>query len=103
MNVVNVNKDNFEEEVLRSELPVLMDIWAPWCGPCKMLGPVVEEVAAESDKFKVAKLNADEAPELAQSYQVVSIPTLLVFKGGKEVNRSVGLIAKDDIYKLLEA
>lgn len=103
MNVVNVNKDNFEEEVLRSELPVLMDIWAPWCGPCKMLGPVVEEVAAESDKFKVVKLNADEAPELAQSYQVVSIPTLLVFKGGKEVNRSVGLIAKDDIYKLLEA
>ncbi len=102
MEALNINKQNFNEEVLQSELPVLLDIWAPWCGPCKMLGPVVEEIARECDQVKVVKLNADEAPELAQQYGVMSIPTLLVFKAGAEVNRSVGVISKAAIKKLIE-
>lgn len=103
MDMINVDSKNFEKEVLQSDLPVLMDIWAPWCGPCRMLGPIIEEVAKETTSFKVVKLNADEAPDIAQTYGVASIPTLLVFKGGKEANRSVGLIPKEDILKLMEA
>ncbi len=102
MEVKNISQEAFNKEVLESDVPVLVDLWAPWCGPCKMLGPVVEEVAAESTGVKVVKVNVDEAMDIAQQYRVVSIPTLLVFKGGKEVKRSIGVIPKAEILKLLE-
>lgn len=102
MEVKNIKQEEFEKEVLQSEIPVLVDIWAPWCGPCKMLGPVIEEVAAETDAFQVVKVNADDSPEIGQQYRVFSIPTLLVFKDGKEVKRSVGVISKADIKALMD-
>ena len=102
MEVKNISQEAFNKEVLESDVPVLVDLWAPWCGPCKMLGPVVEEVAAESTGVKVVKVNVDEAMDIAQQYRVVSIPTLLVFKDGKEVKRSIGVIPKAEILKLLE-
>ena len=101
MAVMNINENNFEQEVLRAEGIVLMDIWAPWCGPCKMLGPVVEKVAEENDNIKVVKVSADDSPEIAMKYNVSSIPTLIVFKDGQEVNRSVGVISKDQIMDLI--
>lgn len=101
MKVIQVNEQNFAEEVLQSDKPVLVDIWAPWCGPCKMLGPVVEEIAQECEQVKVVKINADESLELAQKYDVSSIPTLLVINDGKVVNRSVGLIPKADILRMI--
>lgn len=102
MEVKNISQEAFNREVLESDVPVFVDLWAPWCGPCKMLGPVVEEVAAESTGVKVVKVNVDEAMDIAQQYRVVSIPTLLVFKDGKEVKRSIGVIPKAEILKLLE-
>lgn len=102
MEAKNISQEAFNKEVLESDVPVLVDLWAPWCGPCKMLGPVVEEVAAESTGVKVVKVNVDEAMDIAQQYRVVSIPTLLVFKDGKEVKRSIGVIPKAEILKLLE-
>lgn len=102
MEVKNISQEAFNKEVLEADVPVLVDLWAPWCGPCKMLGPVVEEVAAESTGVKVVKVNVDEAMDIAQQYRVVSIPTLLVFKDGKEVKRSIGVIPKAEILKLLE-
>ena len=96
-------KENFETEVMNSDVPVLVDFYADWCGPCKMMGPVVEELAREYDgKFKVGKINVDQEPQLAQKYGVMSIPCVVAFKGGKEVKRSVGLRAKDDILELIK-
>ena len=93
---VTLTDDNFEEEVLRSELPVLVDFWAPWCGPCQMLGPVVEELAKEFEgKVKICKLNVDEGLAAAQKYGVMSIPTLIIFKDGEEVERLVGVRPKE--------
>lgn len=101
MSILNVNEQNFNEEVLQAEGVVLADIWAPWCGPCRMLGPVVEEVANELSEIKVVKINADEAPKLAQKYNVATIPTLLVLKNGEVIKRSVGLISKAEIIDLI--
>ena len=102
MKVIHVDEKNFEEEVLKSDKPVLMDIWAPWCGPCMMLGPIVEDIANENDAFKVVKVNSDEAVTIAQKYGVMSIPTLLVIDKGVEVKRSVGLIPKEQILDLMK-
>ena len=93
---------NFDEEVLSSELPVLVDFWASWCGPCRMIAPVVAQIAAERDGVvKVGKVNVDEEPALAMRYRVSSIPTLLVFRGGELVNKAVGAIPKANIEALL--
>jgi len=98
MSVLQLTKDNFEAEVVKSELPVLVDFWAEWCGPCRMIGPIIEEVAGETEgKLKVAKVNIDEAQELAARFNVMSIPNLLVFKGGEPVEQMVGAMPKDQI------
>ncbi len=102
MSVIELTKDNFEEEVLNSDVPVLVDFWAPWCGPCKMLSPVIEEVAKQAQGFKVGKVNTDENQELAMKYNIRTIPTLIVFKDGKEFNKSIGVISKDEILNLVK-
>lgn len=102
MEVKNINEQEFENEVLKSDIPVLVDFWAPWCGPCKMLGPIVEQVAQKTQGVKVVKLNVDDAISTAQRYGVVSIPTLIVFNGGKEVKRSVGLISEQQVSELIK-
>jgi thioredoxin 1 len=98
-----LTKENFEKEVLRSDKPVLVDFWAAWCGPCNMLGPVIEELDRESNgRYVVGKINVDEQRELAMAYQVASIPTVLVFSGGKPVAGTVGYQPKEQIAKLLD-
>ena len=101
MSAINVNKNNFQEEVLNADVPVLVDFWAPWCGPCRMVAPVLEEIAGERSDIKVVKINVDEEMELAAQFRVASIPTLLVFKNGQVVNQSVGARPKRDILALL--
>ncbi|MBQ8506051.1 MAG: thioredoxin [Clostridia bacterium] len=101
MAVIAVNRDNFEKEVLSSEKPVLVDFWATWCGPCKMLGPVIEEFASEHPEIQAVKVNVDENPELAMAYRIAAIPALMVFKGGKVVNQSVGYQGKDALAELV--
>ena len=102
MEILKVTSENFESEVLQSDKPVLIDFYADWCGPCKMLSPIVDEVAEENTDIKVVKINVDNAQDLAMKYQVMSIPTLVVIKDGREVNRSVGLIDKTDIISLIK-
>ena len=96
-----ITKDNFQSEVLNQQGTVLIDFWAEWCGPCRMLSPVIDEVAAENPAVKVGKVNVDEQQELAAQFGIMSIPTLLVFKNGKKVNESLGLIPKEQVEKLL--
>ena len=101
MAVINITSANFESEVLHSDKPVLLDFWATWCGPCRMLSPIVDEVAEERGDIKVGKVNVDEQPELAGQFDVMSIPTLLVFENGKLVNRAVGARPKSCVLSLL--
>ena len=92
MAVLKITKDNFEQEVVQSEQPVLLDFWAEWCGPCRMLSPVVDQVADEVTDVKVGKINVDEEPELARQFGIMSIPTVVFLKNGKEIGRKVGLM-----------
>ena len=101
MSAVNINKANFQDEVMNSEKPVLLDFWASWCGPCRMVAPIVDEIAAERSDLKVGKVNVDEQPELAGQFGVMSIPTLVVMKNGKVTNQAVGVRPKAQILAML--
>ena len=101
MSVLHITKNNFQSEVLESDRPVLLDFWASWCGPCRMIAPVIEEIAAENDRFKVGKIDVDAEPELAAKFRIMSIPTLVVMQGGKIVNQAVGARAKGDILNMI--
>lgn len=103
MAIVELTSENYETEVLQADKPVLIDFWADWCGPCKMLSPVVDEVAEERGDIKVAKLNVDDVSmqDIVRGFRVMSIPTLVVMKNGEETNRSVGVISKSEILELL--
>ena len=100
---IEITKENFEEVVLKNQLPVLVDFWATWCGPCKMIGPIVEEIAEELEgKVAVGKINVDKQPELANRYGIMSIPTLLVFKNGEITNKKIGYMPKEKILEMLD-
>ena len=101
MSAVNIDRNNFRQEVLNSDKPVLLDFWAPWCGPCRMVGPIVEEIAQERPDIKVGKINVDEQGELASRFGIMSIPTLVVMKDGKIIRQSAGARPKDAILAML--
>ena len=101
MSVITITAANFEQEVLHSDVPVLVDFWASWCGPCKMLIPIVDQIAGEANGFKVGKINVDDEPQLAARFNVMSIPTLMVFKNGQVANTSVGVKPKAAILAML--
>lgn len=101
MSTITITKANFTQEVIHSELPVLLDFWAPWCGPCRMVGPLLDEIARERADVKVGKVNVDEQPELASQFGIMSIPTLVVMKNGQVVDQVIGARPKDQILALL--
>lgn len=101
MSVINITKNNFSEEVLNSDKPVLLDFWASWCGPCRMVSPIIDEIANERADIKVGKINVDEQPELAAKFSVMSIPTLVVIKDGKIVNQAMGARPKTQILDMI--
>lgn len=102
MSYVTLTKDNFVQEVLRSDQPVLVDFWAPWCGPCQALAPTIDEIAQERSGVKVGKVNVDNEPELARQYRIMSIPTLMVFRDGEAARREVGGRSKEEILEMLK-
>lgn len=101
MSVINITNENFENQVLRAEKPVLLDFWAAWCGPCRMVSPIVDEIAAERSDIAVGKVNVDEQSDLAERFGITSIPALVVIKNGKIVNRAVGAMPKTKIIEML--
>ena len=101
MSVIAVTNETFEQEVLRSDAPVIVDFWASWCGPCRMLAPILDQVASERPDVKIAKINVDEQMELAQKYGVMTIPTLLVIKNGEIANKHIGALSKSGVIGLL--
>ncbi|MEA4994588.1 Thioredoxin C-1 [bioreactor metagenome] len=101
MSVMNITKNNFQEEVVRSDKPVLLDFWATWCGPCRMVSPIVDEIASERGDLKIGKINVDEQQELASAFQIMSIPTLVMMKEGKVVNQMIGARPKSQILSML--
>jgi thioredoxin 1 len=101
MSILKITKENFEAEVLNSDKPVLLDFFATWCGPCRMVGPILEEIAQENESIKVCKIDVDQDPELANRFKVSSIPLLVVMQNGKVVNQALGAKPKDQILKLL--
>lgn len=101
MSAVNINQNNFQREVMDSDKPVLLDFWAPWCGPCRMVVPLVEEIAKERRDIKVGKVNVDEEPQLAEQFGIMSIPTLVVMKNGRIVSQAMGARSKSAILELL--
>jgi thioredoxin 1 len=103
MPLLDITDNNFKKEVLESSLPVLLDFWAPWCGPCKMIAPIIEELAQEYDKkIKIGKINVDETHKIATNYGIMSIPTLMFFKNGKVLEQVVGALSKNDLKKKIE-
>ena len=99
MSTLKITSENFEKEVLNSKKPVVVDFYADWCGPCKMMGPIIDELAGENDNIKVGKVNVDETQELAVKYGIMSIPTIIIFKNGNIAKKFIGVVGKEDILK----